>query len=157
MIKKRWIKTMFVLLAALLAAGCQNTDKKEEAKDQADGNKEVYQFVDVLGQQYEAELLEAVPKNTYDLKRIKKKDGYQHYTDEAGNILSKAGIDVSEYQPSVDWSKVKASGIDFAIIRVGFRGYGQEGRMWRTPCSKATWKARLRQALTWESISSHRR
>ena len=33
MIKKRWIKTMFVLLAALLAAGCQNTDKKEEAKD----------------------------------------------------------------------------------------------------------------------------
>ena len=57
MIKKRWIKTMFVLLAALLAAGCQNTDKKEEAKDQADGNKEVYQFVDVLGQQYEACLL----------------------------------------------------------------------------------------------------
>ncbi|MFR5582764.1 MAG: hypothetical protein ACLTLQ_01900 [[Clostridium] scindens] len=76
MIKKRWIKTLFVLLAVLLAAGCQDTDKKEEAKDQADGNKEVYQFVDVLGQQYEAELLEAVPKNTYDLKRIKKKDGY---------------------------------------------------------------------------------
>jgi lysozyme len=74
MIKKRWIKTLFVLLAVLLAAGCQDTDKKEEAKDQADGNKEVYQFVDVLGQQYEAELLEAVPKNTYDLKRIKKTD-----------------------------------------------------------------------------------
>ena len=129
MIKKRWIKTLFVLLAVLLAAGCQDTDKKEEAKDQADGNKEVYQFVDVLGQQYEAELLEAVPKNTYDLKRIKKKDGYQHYTDEAGNIISKVGIDVSEYQPSVDWAKVKASGIDFAIIRVGFRGYGQEGKL----------------------------
>ena len=129
MIKKRLIKTLFVLLAVLLAAGCQDTDKKEEAKDQADGNKEVYQFVDVLGQQYEAELLEAVPKNTYDLKRIKKKDGYQHYTDEAGNIISKVGIDVSEYQPSVDWAKVKASGIDFAIIRVGFRGYGQEGKL----------------------------
>ena len=83
----------------------------------------------MLGQQYEAELLEAVPKNTYDLKRIKKKDGYQHYTDEAGNIISKVGIDVSEYQPSVDWAKVKASGIDFAIIRVGFRGYGQEGKL----------------------------
>ena len=129
MIKKRWIKTMFVLLAALLAAGCQNTDKKEEAKDQADGNKEVYQFVDVLGQQYEAELLEEVQKSTYDLERIKEKDGYRHYTDEEGNIISEAGIDVSEYQPSVDWGKVKASGIDFVMIRVGFRGYGEEGKL----------------------------
>ena len=34
------------------------------------------------------------------------------------------GIDVSKFQGSINWSQVKAAGIDFAIIRVGYRGYG---------------------------------
>ena len=34
------------------------------------------------------------------------------------------GIDVSKYQSTINWKKVKASGVDFAIVRVGFRGYG---------------------------------
>jgi GH25 family lysozyme M1 (1,4-beta-N-acetylmuramidase) len=34
------------------------------------------------------------------------------------------GIDVSKYQGTIDWNKVKNSGIDYVIIRVGFRGYG---------------------------------
>lgn len=33
------------------------------------------------------------------------------------------GIDVSEWNGTIDWKKVKASGIDFAIIRVGGRYY----------------------------------
>ena len=32
------------------------------------------------------------------------------------------GIDVSKYQPSINWASVKASGIDFVIIRCGYRG-----------------------------------
>ena len=32
----------------------------------------------------------------------------------------KQGIDVSKWQPKVDWKKVKADGIDFAIIRIGY-------------------------------------
>ncbi len=32
------------------------------------------------------------------------------------------GIDVSKYQPSINWGSVKASGIDFVIIRCGYRG-----------------------------------
>ena len=31
------------------------------------------------------------------------------------------GIDVSKYQGTIDWSKVKASGVEFAMIRVGYR------------------------------------
>ena len=34
------------------------------------------------------------------------------------------GIDVSYYQGSIDWTKVKNSGVEFVIIRVGYRGYG---------------------------------
>lgn len=41
------------------------------------------------------------------------------------------GIDVSEYQNGkpIDWAQVKASGIEFAFIRVGARGYGSAGKM----------------------------
>lgn len=32
------------------------------------------------------------------------------------------GIDVSKYNKDIDWERVRASGIDFAIIRAGYRG-----------------------------------
>lgn len=32
-------------------------------------------------------------------------------------------IDVSSHQGSIDWRQVKAAGIDYAIIRLGYRGY----------------------------------
>lgn len=34
------------------------------------------------------------------------------------------GIDVSQWQGEINWKKVKKAGIDFALIRVGYRGYG---------------------------------
>ncbi|MDO5547315.1 MAG: GH25 family lysozyme [Eubacteriales bacterium] len=34
------------------------------------------------------------------------------------------GIDVSKWNKTINWSKVKAAGIDFAIIRVAYRGIG---------------------------------
>ena len=39
------------------------------------------------------------------------------------------GIDVSAFQGKIDWEKVKASGIEFAIIRLGYRGYGKAGKL----------------------------
>lgn len=44
------------------------------------------------------------------------------------------GIDVSYYQNSIDWEKVKADGIDFALIRVGYRGYGNAGTLNEDSC-----------------------
>ena len=43
------------------------------------------------------------------------------------------GIDVSYYQSDIDWAKVKASGIEFAIIRAGYRGYGSAGTLVQDP------------------------
>lgn len=39
------------------------------------------------------------------------------------------GIDVSAFQGEINWKQVKASGIRFAMIRLGYRGYGQAGNM----------------------------
>lgn len=43
------------------------------------------------------------------------------------------GIDVSKHNGTIDWKQVKNSGIDFAIIRAGFRGYGTEGTLNEDP------------------------
>lgn len=34
------------------------------------------------------------------------------------------GIDVSYYQGDIDWEQVAGAGVEFAMIRVGYRGYG---------------------------------
>jgi len=39
------------------------------------------------------------------------------------NLHSSAGVDVSAYQGKIDWKKVRQSGIEFALIRLGYRGY----------------------------------
>lgn len=43
------------------------------------------------------------------------------------------GIDVSQWQGTIDWAKVKAAGIEFAIIRAGFRGYAAAGKLAEDP------------------------
>lgn len=43
------------------------------------------------------------------------------------------GIDVSYYQGNIDWKKVKNSGVEFVIIRVGYRGYGSAGTLVEDP------------------------
>lgn len=54
---------------------------------------------------------------------------YTHNDIHAGKVLVN-GLDVSIYQKTIDWEKAKADGVDFAIIRVGGRGYGSEGKMY---------------------------
>jgi len=39
-----------------------------------------------------------------------------------GEPVSRMGIDVSRYQGNIDWGKVASSGVDFAFIRLGYRG-----------------------------------
>ena len=55
------------------------------------------------------------------------------YDGEYMTCLSKPaelGVDVSYYQGDIDWKQVKEAGFTFAIIRVGGRGYGDEGGLY---------------------------
>lgn len=52
---------------------------------------------------------------------VKGVDGRLHYV-VSGTEESRSGIDVSAHQGDIDWHKVRADGISFAIIRVGYRG-----------------------------------
>ena len=50
--------------------------------------------------------------------------GFKYYFNSKGVLSSKVGIDVSEWQSSVNWTAVKNAGVDFVIIRVGYTGWG---------------------------------
>lgn len=39
-------------------------------------------------------------------------------------VISHKGIDVSRHQGNIDWEKVAQDGVEFAFIRVAYRGYG---------------------------------
>ena len=53
---------------------------------------------------------------------------YTHEDHVADKII-RHGIDVSKYQGNINWTKVKAAGVEFAIVRVGYRGYGAAGNI----------------------------
>lgn len=46
------------------------------------------------------------------------------------DVVRRNAIDVSIFQYDIDWKKVKADGIDYAIIRIGGRGYGESGKLY---------------------------
>jgi len=62
------------------------------------------------------------------------------------NLTSYAGVDVSAFQGKIDWKKVKASGIDFAIIRLGYRGY-ESGKLVEDEYAKANLKGAAEAGL----------
>ncbi|MBR2290345.1 MAG: hypothetical protein IJ867_07195 [Clostridia bacterium] len=49
-----------------------------------------------------------------------------------GNETTAIGIDISHYQGDIDWKQVAASGIKFAMIKCGGRGYGS-GALYSDP------------------------
>ena len=65
-------------------------------------------------------------QNTHQpLTGIQSIDNKLYYFDASGVQQSATfGIDVSKYQSNIEWNKVKSAGVEFAIIRVGYRGYG---------------------------------
>lgn len=66
---------------------------------------------------------------------------YQYMQD--GQVISHKGIDVSQHQGSIDWEKVAGDGVEFAFLRVGFRGYGT-GRL----VADETFEANIKGAVS---------
>ena len=52
------------------------------------------------------------------------------------NLHSSPGVDVSAFQGDINWKRVASSGIEFAIIRLGYRGY-ESGKLVEDEYAKA--------------------
>lgn len=71
-------------------------------------------------------ILRNVPRNDYDTESFycDSEDDFIYYHDKDGVRSSVIAVDVSSYQPALDWNSLKAAGVEVAMIRVGYRGYG---------------------------------
>lgn len=81
---------------------------------------------------YNVELKQPItelPISYLDISKLKGED-FKYYEDDT--TTSTLGIDVSMHQKSINWNKVKESGITFAYIRCGYRGY-QGGKLYEDP------------------------
>lgn len=78
-------------------------------------NNGKYQFVPIS---------DTIPARTYDPAGLVVNERNEMEYQVSGQVESVKGIDLSRYQGEVDWSLVAADGVDYAMIRVGIRGYG---------------------------------
>jgi len=95
-VSARVICLLFVL--ALLLTGCQTQDAQPTPTP------------------------DPVPANTYAPEAFSVVDGFLTYDGDCPSIV---GVDVSAHQEEIDWGKVAASGVEFAMIRAAYRGYTQ--------------------------------
>lgn len=85
-----------------------------------------FRFVDALGEWHETTIVLNAKKHNYNWDYLTNDSSGISYSDTAQYTIRK-GIDVSYYQGSIDWEKVKSQGYDFVFIRIGYRGYGTSG------------------------------
>lgn len=71
-------------------------------------------------------------ESPYDWSNLDRTDGRYAYVVD-GQVKSRLGIDVSEHEYDIDWGAVAADGIDFAMIRLGYRG-ATEGVLYVDEC-----------------------
>ena len=112
---------VIVILAALAAALVIGLLSKKEPEDPHKGQVYIYDGFDWIWMTP----LEGVPANELTEESFSPNDGRIEYTGTDYDVLR--GVDVSEHQLDIDWKQVAASGVDYAYIRVGWRGYTEGG------------------------------
>ena len=110
-----------VILAALVAALVIGLLSKKEPEDPHKGQVYIYDGFDWIWMTP----LEGVPVNELTEEFFSSNGGRIEYTGTDYDVLR--GVDVSEHQLDIDWEQVAASGVDYAYIRVGWRGYTEGG------------------------------
>lgn len=77
-------------------------------------------------------IIKEVPRNDFQTDNFYMEDGdstIMAYHAGDGSRLSELAVDVSSYQAELDWDALKQAGVTIAFIRVGYRGYGSEGKL----------------------------
>ena len=140
----------------------ESTEKKEEKLTEETGTTE-------QKDKKEAEI-ESLPDDPEYLKYLEQQKGYQGgsrrsrrstfysavyprlgegyaHDPKFSNHTVRHGIDVSYYQKNIDWNAVKASGVEFVFVRVGYRGYAQPGNMAVDPYAKQNLQGAINAGL----------
>lgn len=111
-------------MAAALVLLCACGGEKEPAQT-VDPYEGMVQVESGFGTKMWVELYDDVPVSSFNAADFRSSGGFVDYTGSRFEVLR--GIDVSEHQKTIDWEAVASEGIDFAMIRAGYRGYSQGG------------------------------
>ena len=133
---------LFILFLTMMLTltGCSNeTTTAEPTETTTEASSEIIstgtstmpatlRFVDAHGEWFETDIVTDAEPHPYNWDHLTNdENGISYEGDE--NYYIRHGIDVSKWQGNIDWEKVKAAGFDFAILRLGYRGYSEAGGM----------------------------
>ena len=71
-----------------------------------------------------ANINHSLKMNTFSNGTFAKDSNNQITYSENGKVVSHKVIDVSKYQTAIDFAKVKNAGVEYAMVRCGYRSYG---------------------------------
>ena len=105
-----------------------NSDSVDSTSTASSENKRMLVFLDVYKESYQVEVDPLVKKHDYDLSCFVNDGVFTRYIGD-DRYTYRLGMDVSHHDGEIDWKAVKEAGIDFVILRIGYRGYGSEGTL----------------------------
>ena len=126
---KKQVLIVFALFALLtgLLAGCRPSEPEPtptpEPTATPDPHEGQVEVTDGAGGTLWVDEAEDLHPFSLDRYAFSVEDGTVSYAGEGVEL--RRGIDVSDHQREIDWEAVAASGVDFAMLRIGWRGYGQ--------------------------------
>lgn len=110
------------------ASAVKETETTEEEREIDIEKGKILLWDSILGYTW-TPVLAGLPLNNYVQENFSLNNrNHMSYTVN-GDTCSYFGIDVSSYQGDIDWQLVREDGVEFAFLRLGFRGYGEEGNI----------------------------
>lgn len=128
------MKKIFILLLSsflLVSVACSSSEEKPLLPSESSDSIEevtIIPFVDAHGNSHEMVFNQNAALHNYNWDYLTNDESGIFYEGDENYTIRK-GIDVSYYQGKINWKKVKADGYEFAMIRLGFRGYGEKGTL----------------------------
>lgn len=118
--KRNIIVLSALLLAALLLTGCGSPFARAPAAT-VDPYAGMVQVESGFGTQMWVRELEELEKSPFL--------GWSRLAPLPDGYAVRMGVDVSEHQGEIDWAAAARDGVEFAILRAGYRGYGARGTL----------------------------
>ena len=117
-----------LVVVIIVGIGGQKKDEEEPTETQEEETQEItFSYKDAGGRVHTTILDTEAAMHSYDWGNLSIDGQDVSYDD--GTYETVFGVDVSYHQGDIDWNAVAEDGVKFAILRVGYRGYGQDGTL----------------------------
>lgn len=97
-----------------------NKNKTEDDENEENENQTLIKYQD--GTEEWIEINDNLELNDYDMENFKYQKPYMKYLEDGKNV-STCGVNIAGRLGTVDFSKLKKTGCDYVMVRIGARGY----------------------------------